>query len=254
MPIALLELRDVGFTYAGSPHPTLRDISFSIESRESTAIIGLSGSGKSTLLRLIAGFERPSRGTIQLRGAHVAAPSRQVAVVFQNYNDIIFDWLTTAENIALGLGSGGDLEVVQRIAEDLGLTSKLNRRARNLSGGERQRAAIGRALAQQAPLVLLDEPFASLDTLARSTLIEILRRVEHDSAATFIVVSHDIEEALLATDRALCLMPSHHEPQIVEAGRAATNAPKTLLDMIHDTRFATVVAALKHANPPEPHP
>jgi ABC-type nitrate/sulfonate/bicarbonate transport system ATPase subunit len=217
MPKTLFEINNVSYRYPGADEDVLRNISFTIPEGGSTAIVGVSGRGKSTLLRMLAGLERPREGVILWKGQQLNAPAKEIGIVFQNYSETIFDWLTVLDNMLLAEPIRPRARVGDAInlAQTLGIKEKLHTKAQHLSGGQRQRVAIARTLLQRAELVLLDEPFSSLDTLARHDLIRTLRHLSRAYQTTFVIVSHDIEEAIAATQRVFCLLHHTEIPQLV---------------------------------------
>jgi ABC-type nitrate/sulfonate/bicarbonate transport system ATPase subunit len=213
----LYEVEDLGYRYDEADADVLRHVSFTIPAGESTAIVGVSGRGKSTLLRLLAGLERPHFGSVKWKGQSLSGPTREIGLVFQNYQETVFNWLTVLENIRLAQSDDEKISLreIVRLAHRLGIRAELRKKARDLSGGQRQRVAIARTLLQRAEVVLLDEPFSSLDTLARHDLIRMLHELSTEYRTTFVIVSHDIEEAIAATRRVFCLLHSSEEPQLV---------------------------------------
>jgi multiple sugar transport system ATP-binding protein len=204
--VAILELRNVSKVFGGGI-TAVSEISLSVAEGELLVLLGPSGSGKSTLLRLIAGLDSPSGGEIYLggrRAGDLSPHDRQIAMVFQNQAP--YPHLNVYENLAFGLRARGylSLEIKTRVietAELLGLDTLLKRRPSTLSGGQRQRVALGRALAGRPSLLLLDEPFSSLDaplrTATRADLLELHRRL----GTTTVHVTHDQAEALALGDR-----------------------------------------------------
>jgi len=188
---------------------------------EIVAVLGPSGCGKTTLLRMIAGFEVPDAGTIHLAGERVAGPGlwtpperRRVGMVFQDY--ALFPHLDVRANVAFGLArrSRADRErLTKRTLELVGLQHKADRYAHELSGGERQRVALARALAPEPAIVLLDEPFSSLDATLRGALRREVEVILRDAGATALLVTHDQEEALALADR-LAVMRSGELMQV----------------------------------------
>ena len=166
-----------------------------------TALVGPSGAGKSTLLSLIAGFERAQAGSIRFGDAeihHLPPDRRPVAMLFQEHN--LFPHLTVAENVGLGIDPGlrldpGGRQKVAAAIERVGLAGKEARRPAELSGGERQRAALARTVAQDRPLLLLDEPFSALDPALRLDMLELVDSVRREHRRTVVMVSHRPEDA-----------------------------------------------------------
>jgi multiple sugar transport system ATP-binding protein len=198
-------------TPEGSPLVAVADVSLALEGAELLALVGPSGCGKTTLLRLIAGLETPDAGTIQFDGADVTTRpprERDVAMVFQSH--ALFPHLSAFDNLALGLTVRrvARAEIASRVRETadwLGVTHCLDRRPAALSGGERQRIALGRALVRRPRLLLLDEPFASLDEPLRCQLRAELARLRARLELTVVHVTHDQAEALALGDRVAVL-------------------------------------------------
>ena len=176
------------------------------EAGQITALLGPSGCGKTTALRLISGFERPDRGTIELSGktlaggrTFVAPDKRRIGLVFQDY--ALFPHLDVAGNIAYALPSGAPRKRVDELLELVGLSGTGGRSPHELSGGQQQRVALARALAAGPDAILLDEPFSNLDASLRDRMRREVRQILLDSGATSIFVTHDQEEALSIADR-----------------------------------------------------
>jgi molybdate/tungstate transport system ATP-binding protein len=185
----------------------MRGLNLSLERGEYFVLLGPSGMGKTVLLELIAGLQYPDAGRILFDGVEINTlpPERRgFALVYQNY--ALFPHLTVRDNIGYGLRMRKDkkedaAQVVGETAERLGITPLLSRRPATLSGGEQQRVALARALVTRPPLMLLDEPLSSLDTGMRLDLRRELKRIQQESGATFLHVTHDPEEALHLADR-----------------------------------------------------
>jgi iron(III) transport system ATP-binding protein len=200
----------------------VREVSLEIEHGELMAVLGPSGCGKTTLLRLIAGFEAPDGGSVAVGEETVAGPGtlvppekRRVGMVFQDY--ALFPHLTVEANVAFGLSRRPREEreeLTRRTLELVGLQHKTSRYPHELSGGERQRVALARALAPEPEVVLLDEPFSSLDATLRGDLRREVELILRDAEATALLVTHDQEEALSLADR-LAVM---REGRIVQVG------------------------------------
>jgi iron(III) transport system ATP-binding protein len=205
----------------GATH-AVREVSLEIEHGELMAVLGPSGCGKTTLLRLIAGFEAPDGGSVAVGEETVAGPGtlvppekRRVGMVFQDF--ALFPHLTVEANIAFGLSRRPREEreeLTRRTLELVGLQHKTGRPPHELSGGERQRVALARALAPEPEVVLLDEPFSSLDASLRADLRREVELILRDAEATALLVTHDQEEALSLADR-LAVM---REGRIVQVG------------------------------------
>ncbi|TDK52397.1 ABC transporter ATP-binding protein [Antarcticimicrobium luteum] len=183
------------------------NVSLDIRENEFFALLGASGSGKTTLLRMLAGFEVPTGGAIYLDGKDVSAipPNRRpVNLMFQSY--ALFPHMTVAQNIAYGLEMERlpRREIAARVEEMLGviqLSQLAGRKPDQLSGGQRQRVALARALVKRPRLLLLDEPLGALDKKLRGEMQLELKRIQHEFGITFVVVTHDQEEALVMADR-----------------------------------------------------
>ena len=173
----------------------LRNIDFQLEQKDFLTIIGPSGAGKSTIFDLIIGFRNPHNGSILLDGEEITKKriqDRNIGVVFQNY--ALFEHMSVYENIDYGL-KNRDKSVIHKIAEKLTITHLLNRKPKKLSGGEKQRVAFARALAAKPKLLLLDEPFSSLDTLTRKCMRKVLHDISTEFGITVILITHDIADA-----------------------------------------------------------
>ncbi len=205
MTRSLVTLAGVSRAFGGSP--AVDAVTFDIMENEFFALLGPSGCGKTTLLRIIAGLEQPDAGTITLDGADLLAMSvhrRPVNLMFQSY--ALFPHLSVAKNVAYGLERERrpKSEIRSRVAEVLdvvGLTPLASRRPAQLSGGQRQRVALARAIVKRPKLLLLDEPLAALDRKIRGQMQTELKRLQHDVGITFVVVTHDQDEAMSMADR-----------------------------------------------------
>jgi spermidine/putrescine transport system ATP-binding protein len=203
--MALLDIRNV--TRRFGDFVAVDDVSLAIGAGEFFTLLGPSGCGKTTLLRMIAGFDRPDSGSIVLDGRDVAGvppEDRDVHTVFQSY--ALFPHLSVADNVGYGLDVAGVArrERQARVAEALalvGLGELGRRRPRQLSGGQQQRVALARALVNRPRLLLLDEPLSALDRHLRQAMQIELKALQHQVGITFLVVTHDQEEALVMSDR-----------------------------------------------------
>jgi NitT/TauT family transport system ATP-binding protein len=209
----ILEVHEVSKRFvavkASEPVLALDRISFSAQRGEFFVILGPSGSGKTTILNLIAGFEQPTSGLIEVNGSRVFAPSWQRAVVFQEH--ALFPWLTAGENIEFGLrmkklSADARRAIVGEYIEVVGLKGFENKYPKELSGGMKQRVGIARALAVDSDIVIMDEPLGSLDAQTRTEMQdELLRILQHEKKKTVLFVTHSIEEALKLADVILVL-------------------------------------------------
>jgi iron(III) transport system ATP-binding protein len=186
-------------------HPVLSGLHLNVPAGSFVALLGPSGAGKTTLLRLLAGFERPDRGTIEIGGrlvaaedAHVRPEERRIGYVPQEGS--LFPHLTVAANIGFGLSRAARRGAVGELLEIVGMADLGRRYPHQLSGGQQQRVALARALAVKPEVVLLDEPFASLDVHLRAGVREEVRRILHEAGTTSVLVTHNQEEALSVAD------------------------------------------------------
>ena len=189
----------------------LEDINFSMQSGEFVTFVGSSGCGKSTLLRLIAGLDQPSQGSINVNGAPVQGPGPDRGMVFQKYS--LYPWLNAADNVAFGMRLQGmtSADVRDRTAyflEVVGLQDSATKLPRELSGGMQQRVAIARALATNPSVLLLDEPFGALDLQIRETMQDFLLKLWELTGLTVLLITHDVEEALVLAQRVHVLAPN----------------------------------------------
>jgi NitT/TauT family transport system ATP-binding protein len=212
---AMLEVADLRHTYGSGPaaHTAVQNLNFTVATGELACIVGPSGCGKSTLLRCIAGLIKPSAGTVSLHGDLIDRTPEDLAVVFQDYSRSLFPWLSVRGNVEFPLRSRGvsRAERKKRAAEALewvGLSGAEAKYPWQLSGGMQQRVSIARALACQPSLLLMDEPFASVDAQTRFELEDLLLRVRHEHESTVLLVTHDIDESVYLGDRVLVLSKS----------------------------------------------
>ncbi len=207
--MSLLRLDTVTKRFAPHEPPAVDGLSLAVEPGEVLALLGPSGCGKTTTLRLIAGFEVPDRGTVEIRGHRMAGngtavppEARGVGIVFQDY--ALFPHLTVVANVAFGLDRFERAARTQRVAEVLdlvGLTALAGRYPHELSGGQQQRVALARALAPAPVLILLDEPFSNLDADLRAVMREEIEKILRLTGTTAVFVTHDQQEAFTLADR-----------------------------------------------------
>lgn len=205
-----LELKGVSKAYGRTQ--VLHDINLDIEEGEFIAILGFSGSGKTTLVSLMAGLTMPDSGTVTLRGKKIDGPGADRGVVFQSYS--LMPWLTVEGNVALAvdatMGGASKAERNAKIAKYIGmvgLSHAVDRRPAELSGGMRQRVAVARALAMSPDILLLDEPLSALDALTRAKLQDEIEAIWGQEKKTVVLITNDVDEALLLADRIIPLNP-----------------------------------------------
>jgi len=203
----MLTLDRVSKTYPNGVH-ALGGVSLAVEHGEIVAVIGGSGCGKSTLLRAIGGLDPASEGAIALDGEAISAPHEKIGIIFQEPR--LLPWLRVADNVGFGLHDRPRSERMQRVAAALsrvGLADKAAMWPRELSGGQAQRVAIARALLPRPQVLLLDEPFSALDALTRADLQDHLLDLWADFRPTLILVTHDVDEAIVLADRVMVMRP-----------------------------------------------
>jgi NitT/TauT family transport system ATP-binding protein len=191
-------------------HHALGGISFSIDKGEFVAIVGPSGCGKTTLLRCLSALMKPTSGTVTLHGAPVLSVPEDLTLVFQDYRRSLYPWLRVSANVEFplkhsGIGKEEREERVRQALDDVGLTGHGNKYPGQLSGGMQQRVSIARALAYRPNLLLMDEPFASVDAQTRSSLEDVLLEVWERRKKTVLFVTHDIDESVYLADRVVVL-------------------------------------------------
>ena len=203
-------MRDVSksFEIGADRVEALRRVDLTIDKGEFVCLIGASGCGKSTLLRIIAGFEQPTSGHVEIYGHPVTAPGSDRGMVFQDY--ALFPWLTVRENVAFGpkqkgLSAVKVKEIADQYIDMVGLAAFAERYPQQLSGGMKQRVAIARVLANEANILLMDEPFGALDALTREQLQDELLQIWARTGVTVIFVTHSVEEATLLADRVVVM-------------------------------------------------
>jgi NitT/TauT family transport system ATP-binding protein len=209
---ALLEIDGLGKTY-GSGETAVHavgNVSFAIDDGEFVCVVGPSGCGKTTLLKCIGGLLRPTRGEVLLRGRRVTGPPEEMALVFQEYSRSLMPWSSVRNNVLLPLRhkklSRAERDgLVEESLAAVGLTRVLDRYPWQLSGGMQQRVAIARALAYQPAILLMDEPFASVDAQTRADLEDLVLRVRDEYGITILFVTHDIDESVYLSDRVVVL-------------------------------------------------
>ncbi len=244
--MAFLELNGVTKAFGGPP--VLSDVNLSIERGEFVAIVGYSGSGKTTLISLIAGLTRPDAGTVKLNDLEITAPGPDRGIVFQNYS--LLPWLTVTENIALAVDQvfpnhapEKRREIAATAIATVNLTPHASKLPRELSGGQRQRVSVARALAMDPQILLLDEPLSALDALTRATLQDEFERIWEKDKKTVVLITNDVDEALLLADR---IIPLTIGPGATLGPSFAVNLarPRDRKTLNHDPEFKRLRALI----------
>ncbi len=246
-----IEIQNVAQTFktAKGLFPALRDINLTVAKGEFVALIGHSGCGKSTLLNLIAGLSRPTEGSLICANREIAGPGPERAVVFQNHS--LLPWLTCFDNVYLGVervfgqshAPGGRAESKAQLrartdaALDLvGLAPAAQKRPGEISGGMKQRVGIARALAMEPKVLLMDEPFGALDALTRARLQDELLAIVQKTQSTVVMVTHDVDEAVLLADR-IVMMTNGPAATIGEVLGIKLPRPRNRVELAEDRRY-----------------
>jgi NitT/TauT family transport system ATP-binding protein len=241
---AVVSLRSVRKAYQISEvqeHLALADITFDVERGEFVCVVGPSGAGKTTLLRCLAGLAVPTSGQALFEGAPLRRVPDQVGVVFQDYSRSLYPWLTVNRNVALplkvrGVGRAERAERIEEVLASVSLPGVGRRYPWQLSGGMQQRVAIARALVYRPELLLMDEPFASVDAQTRFELEDLILRVRQEFNVTVVFVTHDIDEAIYLADRVVVLSTAPGTvSEIVQVGLAR---PRDQIATKADEQFA----------------
>ncbi len=238
-----VHIEDVGmqFTTKKGTFEALKNINLSITQGEFVSIIGHSGCGKSTVLNLIAGLLQPTTGNLFCAGREIAAPGPERAVVFQNHS--LLPWLSCYENVYLAVERvfGSESKVQQEARtyaalELVGLSHAIEKRPNEISGGMKQRVGIARALAMEPKVLLLDEPFGALDALTRAGLQDELMRIMQKSGATAVMVTHDVDEAVLLSDK-IVMMTNGPSAGIGEILEVDLPYPRKRLELAENVQY-----------------
>ena len=236
-----IENVDMEFRTKKGVFKALDNINLNIQQGEFVSIIGHSGCGKSTVLNLIAGLTQPTKGNLFCSGREISKPGPERAVVFQNHS--LLPWLTCFENVYLAVErvfsseTKVNLEARTFAALDLvGLNHAAEKRPNEISGGMKQRVGIARALAMEPKVLLLDEPFGALDALTRATLQDELMKIMQKSGATAVMVTHDVDEAVLLSDR-IVMMTNGPSATIGEILTVDLPKPRIRLELTEDKKY-----------------
>jgi len=238
-----VSMRGVGLTFAAGSarsRQILANIDLEVRAGEFVCIVGPSGSGKTTLLRMLAGLARPSAGEITFYGEPIVAPSRERAIIFQDYSKALLPWRTVEANVALSLEARNIVRtqrgaIVADLLTKMGLEHAAQQYPGQLSGGMQQRVQIARCLAQDPKILLMDEPFGALDAMTRQTLQDEILQIAADKRTTVVFITHDLEEAIYLGDRVVVLGGT--PATIIEAIDVALPRPRDQLTTREDQRF-----------------
>jgi nitrate/nitrite transport system ATP-binding protein len=239
--MAILELKSVSKGYGVGPARTevLKSIDLGVEEGELLAVLGFSGTGKTTLISLLAGLLTPDNGEVLFRGAAVEGPGPERGVVFQSY--ALMPWLTVWENIALAVDAvhGGKRRrertaLTEKYMKMVGLAHARDRRPAELSGGMRQRVSVARALAMEPEVLLLDEPLSALDALTRAKLQVQIALIRAETQATMVLITNDVDEAILLADR---IVPLNPDGTLGPVYQVAIPFPRDRVALNHDAVF-----------------
>ncbi|MEM8945405.1 MAG: ABC transporter ATP-binding protein [Planctomycetota bacterium] len=212
--MSFLELDNVSFGFGpvSNRYEVLTEASLSVEQNEFIAVIGFSGSGKSTLISLLAGLEQPDVGHVRMHGDPIGEPGPDKGIMFQNYS--LLPWLSVQGNIELAvkqvfpkMDADERADYVQRYIDMVNLTGSEEKRPHELSGGMRQRLSLARTLSMQPEVLLLDEPLSALDALTRAVLQDEIIRIWEEDRRTVVMITNDVDEAVLMADRIVPLTP-----------------------------------------------
>ena len=247
----LVQIEGVGQTFntKSGRFTALRDIDLQVREGEVVSLIGHSGCGKSTLLNLIAGLTQPSTGVLLCDGREIPGPGPERAVVFQNHS--LLPWMSCFENVMLGVeqvfgrkeGKAKLKASVTAALEMVHMEHAMHKFPHEVSGGMKQRVGIARAFAMEPRILLMDEPFGALDALTRARLQDELNGVMAKTGATVVMVTHDVDEAVLLSDR-IVMMTNGPAATVGEILTVELERPRDRLALAHDTRFADYRAAV----------
>lgn len=238
----ILEIVNLKKIYENNKRRTLaiKDINFKVDKGKFLTIIGPSGCGKTTILMCISGLLKPSFGKIFLKSVPISSPQSSTTLLFQDYNKSLFYWKNIKENILFGLEKKNlslnkKLKLIKYLIKLVGLKDFEGYYPYELSGGMQQRVAIARALAYNPEILLMDEPFGSLDTQTRATLEDTLLKIWKKFSTTIIFVTHDIEEALYLSDRIIVL--SHRPSRVMKVISTNLERPRNQLTTRESQKF-----------------
>ena len=242
-PEPLISLRNVckGYGSGVTRNEVLSNINLNLRKGEFLAVVGFSGSGKTTLMKLLAGLEKADSGEIVMENKVISEPSEERGIVFQNYS--LLPWLTVRGNIALSVDrvfrrwpKGERRDHVEKFIEMVGLGFAAHRRPHELSGGMRQRVSLARTLAMKPKVLLLDEPLSALDALTRATLQEEILKIWEEERQTCLMITNDVDEAILLADRIVPLNPGPNA-SLGPAFAVELDRPRNKTELNHNETF-----------------
>lgn len=230
-----LEVSGLAKTYGSGPKAVevIENLSFSVNAGEMVCIVGPSGVGKTTLLKCLAGLQPSSGGVMKIDGRKVSGPPAEMALVFQDYSRSLMPWLTVEKNLQLPLrhlrlpAAEMERRITEALAE-VGLSHARTRYPWQLSGGMQQRVAIARALAYQPEILIMDEPFASVDAQTRFELEDLCLKIRDELGMTILLVTHDIDEAVYLSDRIVAI--GHKPARVLEVMDVQLPSPRNQID------------------------
>jgi NitT/TauT family transport system ATP-binding protein len=231
---------------SGAETRAIDDISLEVDEGEFLAVVGPSGCGKSTLLQIAAALIAPTSGAVRLDGMEIKAPPPSMVYLFQQYSKSLFPWRTVVDNVAFavehleGMTIAAARDHSRRFLEMVGLADSAERFPRQLSGGMQQRVAIARALAAEPRVLLMDEPFSSVDALTRLELHALVQELREKQRFTAVLVTHDVDEAVFLADRVVVM--SQRPSRVLRSIATNLPRPRDNLATREDPRFL----ALRH--------
>lgn len=243
--MAYLSVQNLAKEFPGTngekPQCVFKEVSLEMQKGEFVSIVGHSGCGKSTLLNIVAGLDTAAEGTVVLDGKEIGGPGLDRMVVFQNF--ALMPWMTVYDNIKIAVTAAhkdwDSTKVhgwVNRYIQMVGLTHAEKKKPATLSGGMRQRVGLARAFSVEPKILLLDEPFAQIDALTRGSIQEELVRMWNETGSTVFMVTHDVDEAILLSDRIL-LMSAGPAARITEAVEVTIPRPRSRTTIIEDSSY-----------------
>ncbi|HDZ81166.1 MAG TPA: ABC transporter ATP-binding protein [Roseobacter sp.] len=248
IPMSILSIKNVNKGFGVGTHRAeiLKDINLDVKKGEFLAILGFSGTGKSTLMNLVAGLETPDSGSLTFKGAPITEPGPERGLIFQSYS--LMPWLTVGGNVGLAvdavfpkLSKAARQEKIDHYVSMVGLSQAISRRPSELSGGMRQRVAVARALAMNPEMLLLDEPLSALDALTRANLADEILEIWERDKKTCILITNDVDEAILLADR---IVPLNPDGTLADPIEVNIPRPRDRMAMNNDDTFKALRASV----------